>query len=821
MKKIFRKCAVVTMAALMAASAVCAGAVSAAAVDKSAETVLPSGIAADRFAAVASGRENIHTASAEDSDSYFEYYVKSDGTVEIMSFVGEDEFLSVPDEIEGRAVTGINEGAFYGNTYLREVGLPDSLVSIGDYAFADCTNLTEVGAKNPSVKSIGNYAFYNTNILYIGISINAEKVGEGAYDETRWLLEQDPGMVYVGKVAYCYKGDMPANKKIELKDGTKGIAGAAFLDCTNLAGITIPESVTNIGEAAFYGCTSLEDITIPSGVTSMGAVALHDTAWYNNQPDGVVYAGSIACEYKGEMPANTKITIKDGTTVIAGAAFANYENLKSVTLPTSLKVIDDFAFYFSKNLSSISIPEGVTAIGKMAFFDCIAIKTVTLPKTVRNIGNLALGFYINESIESFDKMSDFTVKGYKNTEAEYYCYVFSVNFTSLGTQSATEVKLNKTSMTMGLGEVYSIKATVTPNYVNQDVSWSSSNTSVAEVSQSGKITAKATGTATIKATKDGKSASCKITVKKAPTAITLNATSLTLDIGETFDLNSSLPSGEGSYAIYYTSDNPSVASVKKSGGLVTAVAPGSATITATTYNNKTVHCKVTVNEPEPDLILGDLNFDGNANLRDALEIQKIALTMLDSDETKRICGDVDKDGRIRLLDSIYVQKYCLKIPIDITGIGEKIQSEIPTEPETEPATEESSEDLSGYNDAYANEVIRLVNVEREKAGLLPLTKRQDVTGVAQIRSKELTQLFSHTRPNGSNCFSLIDEKNITWYALGENIAAGQSTPAAVMNSWMNSAGHRANILSADFNGIGVACYESGGMLYWTQVFIGA
>ena len=235
------------------------------------------------------------------------------------------------------------------------------------------------------------------------------------------------------------------------------------------------------------------------------------------------------------------------------------------------------------------------------------------------------------------------------------------------------VSLGKTSMTMGMGEQYTLDVNISPSYVSGDINWSSSNTSVAEVSQSGKITAKATGAATIKATVGGKSASCKITVKKAPTSITLNATELTLDIGETFDLNSSLPSGEGSYAIYYSSDTPSVASVKKSGGLVTAVAPGTATIMATTYNNKTVTCKVTVNAPEPELILGDVNSDGNVNLRDAIEIQKCVLSLISFDENQRKCGDVDKSGSLKLLDSIYVQKYCLRMDIEISGIGKTLQ----------------------------------------------------------------------------------------------------------------------------------------------------
>ena len=94
-----------------------------------------------------------------------------------------------------------------------------------------------------------------------------------------------------------------------------------FSNCTGLTSVTIPNSVTSIGSNAFYGCTSLTSVTIPNSVTSIGESAFYNTAWYNNQPDGVVYAGKVLYAYKGTMPANTSITIEEGTLEIAVSAF--------------------------------------------------------------------------------------------------------------------------------------------------------------------------------------------------------------------------------------------------------------------------------------------------------------------------------------------------------------------------------------------------------------------------------------------------------------------------------------------------------------------
>ena len=121
---------------------------------------------------------------------------------------------------------------------------------------------------------------------------------------------------------------------------------------------------------------------------------------------------------------------------------------------------------------------------------------------------------------------------------------------------------------------------------------------------------------------------------------------------------------------------------------------------------------------------------------------------------------------------------------------------------------------------FARQVADLVNEERAKAGLEAVTVDEKIESAALVRAKEIELSFSHTRPDGRSFSTVLTENGISFQSSGENIAWGQSSPEEVMNGWMNSSGHRANILNPDFKKIGVGFYQNqAGRKFWTQLFV--
>lgn len=140
----------------------------------------------------------------------------------------------------------------------------------------------------------------------------------------------------------------------------------------------------------------------------------------------------------------------------------------------------------------------------------------------------------------------------------------------------------------------------------------------------------------------------------------------------------------------------------------------------------------------------------------------------------------------------------------------------PTQPDNQNPDVELEEESIHF---YAKQILNLVNEERAKEGLSELKLDVRATAAANVRAKEIKQQFSHTRPNGESFSSALIEQGVSFRRSGENIAWGQKTPKQVMNAWMNSEGHRANIMSKNFENIGIGYYrDENGRNYWVQLF---
>ena len=314
--------------------------------------------------------------------------VTYDGATYSVTSIGEFAFsgctgltsVTIPN-----SVTEIGYSAFYGCTGLTSVTIPNSVTTIRDDTFKGCTGLTSVTIPN-SVISIGKSAFSGcTGLTSVTIPNSVTTIGYDAFSGCTGLTSVTiPNSVTsIGGSAFR---DCTGLTSVTIPNSVTSIGESAFSGCTGLTSVTIPSSVTEIGEEAFRGCTGLTSVTIPNSVTSIGYSAFGGTPWYNNQPDGVVYIGKVAYEFKGEMASGTAINIKEGTVSISGFAFYGCTGLTSITIPNSVTSIGEFAFSGCTGLTSVTIPSSVTSIGKSAFSGCTGLTSVTIPNSVTEIG---------------------------------------------------------------------------------------------------------------------------------------------------------------------------------------------------------------------------------------------------------------------------------------------------------------------------------------------------------------------------------------------------------------------------------------------------
>lgn len=280
-----------------------------------------------------------------------------------------------------------------GSSILKTLVLPDNLKYFGGCSAERLRSLTIPN----SVEYVGSLFCANLTSITFGNGI--KEMPLDAFNNCAWYDNLPDGVVYIGSLLFGYKGKMPANTNLSIKEGTKTINPRAFQgnarsesnpeDYSGLKSVTIPNTLTSIGEAAFSGCENLASITIPSSVNQIGWGAFDGTAWLKKQSNGVVYAGNVLYSYKGSMPDNTKIVVKDGTVSITDGAFAGTIGLTSITIPQSVKYIGKSAFGGCDELPSIILPNGITSIEENCFEGCSSLTSIDIPNTVTSIGRQA------------------------------------------------------------------------------------------------------------------------------------------------------------------------------------------------------------------------------------------------------------------------------------------------------------------------------------------------------------------------------------------------------------------------------------------------
>ncbi len=260
----------------------------------------------------------------------FKYVISADGkTAEIVSYVGQSLYVSIPAEIEKCRVTSIGAAAFKNNSTIKELDITDSITEVDTAAFSGCTALKKVHISG-SVGKIGRSAFSGCTAL----------------------------------------------KELSLDDGIEKIERYAFSECTSLTSVVLPNSVDYVGDYAFINCTDLSKPQMPKTMRYFGGYVFENTKWMQSQKSDFVTVGDgILVKYIGKSDIKS---IPKSIKIIGSYAFAGNNNIKRVMLPSSVSVIQNSSFEGCQNLEDIYLPESIERIGERAFFNCKTLKKIEL-----------------------------------------------------------------------------------------------------------------------------------------------------------------------------------------------------------------------------------------------------------------------------------------------------------------------------------------------------------------------------------------------------------------------------------------------------------
>ena len=352
------------------------------------------------------------------------YILTISGTGDMDGYPWENYKSNITTVVIGDGVTSISDGAFSGCSSLATVSIPASVTSIGNSAFKGCTSLATVSIP-ASVTSISNNAFYDcTSLTTVSIPASVTSVGSDAFASTPWLKGQPDGVVYVGKVAYKWKGNAAI---AAIADGTVSISPYAFAGA-KITSVSIPASVTSIGNLAFNICQDLTSVIIPASVTSIGNYAFlsctkleyvyvlpttpptigHNPFNACNALTAIVVPAAAYEDYvTGWSTYQSKLKKNSGNCGTTGSESSVTWSYNLTTKTLTISGTGQMMYYGSEEgsdskyhstapwsyldseIQKVIVEDGVTYIGSYAFAYCTALTSVSLPASV-----IALGDYV-------------------------------------------------------------------------------------------------------------------------------------------------------------------------------------------------------------------------------------------------------------------------------------------------------------------------------------------------------------------------------------------------------------------------------------------
>jgi len=429
---------------------------------------------------------------------------------------------------------------------IKKVNIHTGVTDIGDELVVE-SYVKEIVIPD-TVKRIGSHAFsYNSNISYLTVNGTNAVIGENAFMSCGGLRTVTlNGVKTIGSNAFYNT----STKSYDL--GTvQTIGNSTFASNKSLSELTLPETVETVGKDFVKGCTALTKLT----VLNKDCVSSTTTNDWNIPETATIYCYKNSAVHNYAVANNRPFVLFDPDPEVESVDL----NKHTLTLGVGQ----------SYTLRPIVTPEGAETTFKWKS----SKKDIA---TVTSLGKVT-GRAVGKA----------TITVTTENGKTYSCPV-------IVKQAPDNITLNKSEITLGVGQMYTLQSTLTPSNSATYQQWTSSNKSVAIVNDKGRVTGKKVGTATITVkTTNGHTATCVVTVKKAPTSVALNKTATTLAVGMKETLTATLTPTDCATYCMWTSDDETVATVTSS-GVITAKKVGTATITVKTTNDKIASCTVTV-----------------------------------------------------------------------------------------------------------------------------------------------------------------------------------------------------------------------------------